>query len=178
MQPCFCEAHLTTLQISVWLLANAVSLSTISKWFYIPNDEGGERRLIFSRNLEPALPSLRRRRRMGGMKPSLMVTHAEHTAHSDIWPLHLTHLSTRSLVLGEVGVRGEGGCPMPCSRAPRQGRRWTGTSPSSSPHSIFRSGRGFEPATLQLTVQAPTDWATAGQTIYMHTNLCNKKEIL
>ena len=38
-------------------------------------------------------------------------------------------------------------------------RRWTGTSPSSSPHSIFRSVRGLEPATLRLPVQAPTDWA-------------------
>ena len=68
--------------------------------------------------------------------------------HSDICSLHLTHPSTMSLVLGAVGsyctVPGEhgsgGGCPVPCSRAPRQGRRWTGTSPSSSPHSIFRSG--------------------------------------
>ena len=30
------------------------------------------------------------------MKPSLMVTHAEHTAHSDMCSLLLTHPSTRS----------------------------------------------------------------------------------
>ena len=78
-------------------------------------------------------------------------------AHSEMCSLRLTHPSTRSLVLGAVGSYctvpgeqwewgGEGGCPVPCSRAPRQGRRWTGTSLSRSPHSIFRSGRGIEPA--------------------------------
>ena len=35
-----------------------------------------------------------------------MVTHAEHTAHSEMSYLHLTHPSTRSLVLGEVGREG------------------------------------------------------------------------
>ena len=42
---------------------------------------------------------------LGGMKPSVMVTHAEHTAvtNSDICSLNLTHPSTRSLVLGAVG---------------------------------------------------------------------------
>ena len=97
--------------------------------------------------------------------------------------LHWTHPSTRSLVLGasyctapgeqwEWGG-GEGGCPVRCSRAPRQGRRWTGTSPSSSPHSILRSGWGPEPATLRLTVQAPTDWATAA-----HWGLCVKVTVI
>ena len=37
------------------------------------------------------------------MKPSLMVTHAEHTAHSEMCSLLLTHPSTRSLVPGAVG---------------------------------------------------------------------------
>ena len=42
---------------------------------------------------------------MGGMKPSLMVTHAEHTAHSEMCSLLLTHPSTRSLVLGAIVQR-------------------------------------------------------------------------
>ena len=41
-------------------------------------------------------------RRIGGMKRSLMVTCRAHSTHSEIWPLHLTHPSTRSLV-GAVG---------------------------------------------------------------------------
>ena len=41
--------------------------------------------------------------RIGGMNPSLMVTHAEHTAHSEMCSLHLTHPCTWSLVLGAVG---------------------------------------------------------------------------
>ena len=40
---------------------------------------------------------------LGGMKHFLMVTHAEHTAHSEMCSLLLTHPSTRSLVLGAVG---------------------------------------------------------------------------
>ena len=32
-----------------------------------------------------------------------MVTHAERRAHSEMCPLHLTHPSTRGLVLGAVG---------------------------------------------------------------------------
>ena len=96
--------------------------------------------------------------------------------------LLLTHPSTRSLVLGAVGSYctalgeqwewgGGEGCPVPCSRAPQQGRRWTGTSPSSSPHSMFRSGRGLEPATLRLRVKAPTDWATAGHVLMFRKHI-------
>jgi len=51
-----------------------------------------------------------------------MVTHAEHTAHSEIWPLLLTHPSTRSLVLGAVGSY----CTAPGSNGSEGGRGRSG----------------------------------------------------
>ena len=95
------------------------------------------------------------------MKPSLMVTHAEHT-HSEMYP------STRSLVLGAVGSYctapgeqwergGKGG--IRCLAQGHHGRAGgeLGLLQVEVHTPYFRSGRGLEPATLQLTVQAPTD---------------------
>ena len=99
---------------------------------------------------------------LGGMKPSLMVTHAEHTAHSEICSLLLTHPSTRSLVLGAVGSY----CTAPgeqwgvwCLAQGHHGRAGGELGPLQvavqTPY--FKPVRGLEPATLQLPVQAPTD---------------------
>ena len=97
-----------------------------------------------------------------------MVTHAEHTAHSEMCSLHLTHPSTRSLVLGAVGsyctapgeqweCAGKGG--VRCLAQVHHGRAGGELGPLQvAVHTpYFRSGLGLEPATLQLPVQAPTD---------------------
>ena len=96
--------------------------------------------------------------------------------------LHLTHPSTRSLVLGAVGSY--------CT-APGKQWEWGGKGVvrclAQGHHSraggelgplqvavhtpYFRSGRGLEPVTLQLPVQALTDWATAAP------NLCKCSHI-
>ena len=77
-----------------------------------------------------------------------------HSTHSEIWPLHLTHPSTRSSVQLLYSARGamwEGGLgsPVPCSMAPRQGP-WGELGPLKVPVQTpyCRSGRGLEPATL------------------------------
>ena len=95
---------------------------------------------------------------LGGMNPSVMVSHAEHTAHSDMC------LSThpRSLVLGAVGSY--------CT-APGEQWEWGDVRCLAQGHHV-RAGGELGPLqvevhtpylglvgdlTLQLPVQAPTD---------------------
>ena len=89
-------------------------------------------------------------------------------AHSDMCSLLLTHPSARSLVPGAVGsyctapreqweLGGKGG--VRCLAQGHHGRARGELGPLlvavHTPY--FRSSRGLEPATLRLTVQAPTD---------------------
>ena len=100
------------------------------------------------------------------MNPSLMVTQAEHTAHSEIWPLLLTHPSTRSLVLGAVGSYctapreqwewgGKGG--VRCLAQGHHGRAGGELGPLQvAVHTpYFRSGWGLKPATLTAPSPSP-----------------------
>jgi len=54
-------------------------------------------------------------------------------------------MSSGQLLYSARGVRGEGGCPVPCSRG--AGQEVMGPL-QVAVHTYFRSGRGLEPAKL------------------------------
>ena len=56
---------------------------------------------------------------------------------------------------GAMGVEGVGGCPVPCSRAPRQGPGGELGPLQVAVHTPYLGLFGDLPATLLLTVQVP-----------------------